>query len=76
MDPKHRVYYFVNLNQNYRLGGWWNREWDNHGHFYDENLKRIKHSIPSLKIRPSYRRRARGGLSRRLPPLPEARGSV
>lgn len=52
MDDRHRVYYLVNLNQNYRLGGWWNREYDNHGCFYTENLFKLEKHISSLKMRP------------------------
>ena len=52
MDPKYRVYYLVNLNLNYRFAGWWYRDWDNYGHFYRENLHKLKECVPSLKIRP------------------------
>lgn len=52
MDGRHRVYYLVNLNQNYRLNGWWHRNWDNYGHFYKENLVRLKQQVSSLKMRP------------------------
>lgn len=52
MDGRHRVYYLVNLNQNYRLGGWWHREWDNYGLLYNENLKKLKQHVASLKMRP------------------------
>lgn len=37
MDPKHRVYYYVNL-------GFWK--------YYEENLERLRSAVPSLKMRP------------------------
>ena len=52
MDPKHRVYYLVNLNQNHTRAGWWSVGWDNHGTRDDHNLRRLKLHVPSIKIRP------------------------
>lgn len=52
MDTRHRVYYLVNLNQNYRKGGWWTPGWDSYGFLYDRNMDELKRSIGSLKIRP------------------------
>ena len=52
MDPKHRVYYLVNLNQNSKLrSGWWHPLWDSYGLFYTYNLRELKNSVPSLKMR-------------------------
>ena len=52
MDPKHRVYYLVNLNQNHTRSGWWTIGWDNHGMKYDRNWRRLKRDVPSIKVRP------------------------
>ena len=51
MDPRHRVYYLVNLNQNRKLGGWWSKGWDSRGSIYTRNLFRLKGAITSLKER-------------------------
>lgn len=52
MDTRHRVYYLVNLNQNYCRGGWWGKGYDDFGFKYKSNLKALKKNIHSLKIRP------------------------
>lgn len=52
MDMRHRVYYLVNLNQNYARSGWWSIGWDDFGFKYEANLKTLKTKIRSLKIRP------------------------
>ena len=52
MDTRHRVYYLVNLNQSYAKGGWWCKGWDDYGFIYSNNLKKLKQTITSLKIRP------------------------
>ena len=52
MDVRHRVYYLVNLNQNYAKSGWWCKGWDDFGFIYESNLLKLKQSIKSLKIRP------------------------
>ena len=51
MDPKHRVYYLVNLNQNRKLSGWWHPIWDSYGLFYRYNLRELRNSVPSIKMR-------------------------
>ena len=55
MDRRHRVYYLVNLNQNYRKQYWWSTSWDSYGMIYNRNLRILKEAVPSLKIRPSHR---------------------
>lgn len=55
MDRRHRVYYFVNLNQNHTKQGWWSAGWDSYGVIYDRNLRNLKAAVRSLKIRPSHR---------------------
>ncbi len=52
MDSRYRVYYLVNLHQNWYLGSWWSSQWDNYGVLYRTNLNELKRSVPSLKIRP------------------------
>lgn len=52
MDRRHRVYYLVNLNQNYKRSGWWTVGWDNHGLRYETNLTLLYILMPSLKVRP------------------------
>ena len=49
MDNRHRVYYLVNLNQNYNKF-WYNRGYDNYGWVYRENLNTLKKLLRSLKI--------------------------
>lgn len=51
MDTRHRVYYLVNLNQNHGIC-WWNTGYDNYGFIYRDNLKKLKQTVSSLKIRP------------------------
>lgn len=51
MDTRHRVYYLVNLNQNHTKQGWWSKGWDDYGFIYQNNLKRLRQSVKSLKIR-------------------------
>ena len=51
MDCRHRVYYLVNLNQNYKRT-WQDRGYDNYGMVYDYNLKTLQATVSSLKIRP------------------------
>jgi hypothetical protein len=53
MDRRHRVYYFINLNQNRSIGGWWGKGYDSYGIIYDKNLSKLKRAVPSLKIMPS-----------------------
>ena len=52
MDFRHRVYYLVHLNQNYRKNGWWSKDWDDYGMRYDYNLMMLKRKIKSLKLIP------------------------
>lgn len=52
MDHRHRVYYLANLNQNYRLDGWWRSGWDNHGLRYKANKIVLAAAVSSLKMRP------------------------
>lgn len=54
MDMRHRVYYYVNLNQNHKVGGWWNRGYDNYGMTYKKNLDALIRTIPGLKLRPVF----------------------
>lgn len=53
MDRRHRVYYYVSLNQNHKMPGWWCAGWDDYGLIYDKNLDILKKSVPSIKIMPS-----------------------
>lgn len=53
MDRRHRVYYFVNLNQNHAKQGWWSAGWDSYGMVYRRNLRDLKRAAYSLKIMPS-----------------------
>lgn len=50
MDKRYRVYYLVNLNQNYKLNWWWSKGWDNYGVIYDSNMLTLVNKIKSLKI--------------------------
>lgn len=50
MDMRNRVYYAVNLNQNY--GKWWRDVgYDDYGSAYDSNLQKLKGAVRSLKCR-------------------------
>lgn len=53
MDNRHRIYYLVNLNQNYNRSGWFSKGWDDYGWTYEENLSVLKKSLHSLKITPN-----------------------
>lgn len=53
MDNRHRVYYLLNLNQNYRRENWWSNGWDDYGMVYVYNLQTLNQSINSLKITPN-----------------------
>lgn len=48
MDRRNRVYYLVNLNQNFKLNGWL-KEWGG-GNEYDHNIEVLTKNIQSLKI--------------------------
>ena len=50
MDNRHRIYYLLNLNQNYRKENWWSKGWDDYGMVYSSNLRALKESVNSLKI--------------------------
>lgn len=53
MDHRNRVYYLINLNQNFRKDGWWCKGWDNFGSIYSHNLRLLRSGVPSLKITPN-----------------------
>ena len=50
MDNRRRVYYLVNLNQNYQKLGWESKGWDDYGIIYQRNLCELRSKIRSLKI--------------------------
>lgn len=50
MDNRRRVYYLVNLNQNYQKRGWSSKGWDGYGMIYQRNLCELRSKIRSLKI--------------------------
>lgn len=53
MDNKHRVYYLVNLNQDYKREYWWSKNWDDYGMVYTNNLRTLKQLVNTLKITPN-----------------------
>lgn len=53
MDCRVRVYYLVNLNQNYKREGWWSKGWDSYGTNYRNNIDKLKWEIRTLKITPN-----------------------
>lgn len=55
MDKRYRVYYLLNLNQNYKKAGWWSKDWDNYGVIYNHNLSALKSNVDSLKITFNYK---------------------
>lgn len=60
MDMRDRVYYAVNLNQNYKRF-WWMSGHDDYGTVYSTNLKRLKGAVRSLKCRELRHRTLSGG---------------
>ena len=52
MDFRHRVYYLVHLNQNYRRYSFLSKDWDDYGVCYNSNLMRLKYEIKRLKLIP------------------------
>lgn len=52
MDVRHRVYYLINLHANHGIN-WWRPGYDNYGFVYESNLKRLKKTVRSLKVRPT-----------------------
>lgn len=52
MDCKNRVYYLVNLNQNYSKEKM-SEGWDKNGHIHNNNLKTLQILVKGLKFTPN-----------------------